>query len=403
MTERLRVLILGAHLNGSDVGESSTAFKLVKELSKLVELTVLSLECTKGPPLVEQLPDVEVVTWEEPEWMKKNERMRSMIKPNILLFTYLSEKWIKSSLESGRRWDLAHQILPRAPRYPSALRKFDIPYIIGSLGGALPTPIEFAAEVGSARWYTRLRGLDQLRFKYDPFLRESYRRASLVFGVAPYMQTILRHVPIERFGSFLGIGIDEVAPLVDRNSTPGKLKLLHVGRAVRTKGLRDLIRALAHLREYPGVTLTSIGDGEEISICKKEAARLRVEDRVVFCGKLARNEIEEFYRSSDVFVFPSFRESMGGVLFEAMRWGLPVITVRVGGPDYIVDDSCGLKVDLTNPEIMPEDLASEIKKLLFDPKLRNQMGNAGRAKLLREEMWPVKAQKMLHHYRQLVE
>jgi glycosyltransferase involved in cell wall biosynthesis len=203
---------------------------------------------------------------------------------------------------------------------------------------------------------------------------------------------------MRRFEPFLGIGVQDLAPNVSRQEEPGRLALLHVGRAVRTKGLRDTVRALALLGDLPGITLTSIGGGEEVAICRSEAERLGVADRVRVLGRLERTEIEAHYRDSDTFVFPSFRESMGGVLYEAMRWGLPVVTVDCGGPGWIVDESCGLKVSLTSPEIMPGELAQAIRRLAQNPALRRQLGAGARAKVAAEALWKSKAERMVALY-----
>src|SRR5699024_8733882 len=56
----LRILIVAPHLDGADVGESFTAYKLVAEMSRHAHLTVLAYECRHGPPLAEQLPLAEV-------------------------------------------------------------------------------------------------------------------------------------------------------------------------------------------------------------------------------------------------------------------------------------------------------------------------------------------------------
>ena len=146
-----------------------------------------------------------------------------------------------------------------------------------------------------------------------------------------------------RFRPFLGIGIDCLPDDPERAFGRHGLRLLHVGRGVRTKGLRDVVRALACLGDLEGISLTSIGGGEDIAHCWTEAKALGVADRVSFLGRLPRAEIEDHYRESDVFVFPSFRESMGGVLYEAMRWGLPVVTVDYGGPGFVTDNTCALR------------------------------------------------------------
>lgn len=398
---RLRALIMAPHLDSADVGETLVAYELVAEMSRHADLTVLAFECRKGPPLAEQLPLAETIAFVEPEWMRGDGRLNAMAKPFIFLLNRKVKRWLRAALKAGRSFDVAHQILPAAPRYGSPLAGFDIPFVLGPVGGALPTPPAFREEVGSAPWYTRLRSLDALRFRHDPVLRRSYRKAALTLGVAPYMREILAPLEMRRFEPFLGIGVDDLAPEVERHDRTDQLSLLHVGRAVRTKGLRDSIRALAELPDMPGVTLTSIGGGEEVEICREEAARLGVADRVRILGHLPRPEIEALYRESDVFIFPSFRESMGGVLYEAMRWGLPAITVDCGGPGWIVDESCGLKVNLTSPEIMPRDLAQVIRQLATDPALRRTLSKGARRKIAAEALWSVKAQHMLDLYAEI--
>lgn len=398
----LRVLIIAPHLDGADVGESFTAYKLVAEMSRHARITVLAYECRHGPPLARQLPLAEVLTFPEPAWVRRHARVAGTIKPGVPLLHRRVARWIAAALADGRRFDLAHQILPRAPRYPSPLARFDIPYVIGSLGGALPTPEAFRAEAGSAPWFTRLRDIDALRLRCDPWLRRSYGRAALVLGVAPYMREVLAAVPMRRFEPFLGIGVEDLARERAGQAEPGRLAMLHVGRAVRTKGLRDVVRALALIRDLPEVTLTSVGAGEEIAICRAEAERLGLADRVRFLGRLPRAEIEALYRDSDAFVFPSFRESMGAVLYEAMRWGLPAVTVDCGGPGWIVDARCGLKVPLSSPEIMPGDLARAIRRLAAEPDLRRRLGQGARAKIAAEALWTAKAERMLALYAETV-
>lgn len=399
---RLSVLITAPYLDGSDVGESHVAFKLLEAMCPHADLTVLAFECLHGPPLARQLPGAEVVTWPEPAWMRRRERLRGLMKPHLFVLNRHVDRWLRRALGRGRRFDLAHQLLPSAARYSTPLRRLPIPYVIGPVGGSLATPAAFRAEARTERWYTRLRQLDQPRFRHDPFLRASYGGAALVLGVAPYMAEVLSPLPIRRFEPFLGIGVDDLAPEVDRAPVPGRLRLLHVGRAVRTKGLRDAVRAMAHLADLPGVTLTAIGGGEEEAVARAEARALGVGDRVAFLGRLPREEIEAHYRAADVLVFPSFRESMGGVLYEAMRWGLPVITTDRGGPGFIVDDRCGVRLPVDTPEALARDIAGAVRALHDDPERRLAMGRAARERVAADALWTVKAEKMLALYRDVL-
>ncbi|MBT3897842.1 MAG: glycosyltransferase family 4 protein, partial [Gammaproteobacteria bacterium] len=164
------------------------------------------------------------------------------------------------------------------------------------------------------------------------------------------------------------LGIDQLAPVkAQRSLAHGNIKLLHVGRGVRTKGLRDVVRAMALLRDLPGVTLDSAGEGEEIEICQQEAAELGVADRITFHGHVSRLEVEALYDRSDLFVFPSFREPSGRVISEALTWGLPVITTNRGGPGHAITESYGFALPVETPEQLANDVASTIRRFAAAP------------------------------------
>lgn len=397
----MNVLLIAPNIDGTDVGEAFVAFKWAEALAARVSLTVLSFERPGRTALATQLPGARVVTWPEPALVRRHERLNAMLKPAWPIFAGHVRAWLSAAQKRGERFDVAHQLMPQAARYASPLRHFDVPYVIGPLGGALDTPEAFRAEAGSAPLFTRLRALDAFRFRNDPWLRASYSRAACVLGVAPYMQEVLGDIPLQRFEPMLELGIDDVEPPRSDARTPGHLRLLHVGRGVRTKGLRDAVRALAHLRDLPHVTLTSAGAGEEIALCQAEAVALGVADRVRFLGRQPRETIETLYRSHDAFVFPSFREPAGGVLYEAMRHGLPIITAARGGPDYIVDDRCGIRLPVTTPDRFAADIAAAIRHLSADPRLTVAMGNAARDKVLTQGLWAAKAERLTALYDQL--
>lgn len=399
----MKILLIAPNIDGTDVGEAFVAQKWASTLSELVDLTVLAFQRPGCPDLATQLPQARVVTWPEPAWSRKHERFNAMLKPAWPVFARRVRDWLRAATQQGERFDIAHQLMPQAARYASPFRHFDIPYVVGPLGGALATPESFSSEASSAPLFTRLRAVDQFRFRHDPWLRATYSRAACILGVAPYVRDVLRHVSLRRFEPILEIGIDDVEPPIDWETTQGQLQVLHVGRGVRTKGLRDTVRALAMLKDLPGVTLTSAGAGEEINICRAEADRLGVTNRVTFLGKVSRETVEALYASHDVFCFPSFREPAGGVLYEAMRHGLPVITADRGGPAWIIDQSSGIRVPVTEPEAFARDIASSLRLLAEEPALRKRLGEGARNKVGREGIWPAKAAALVELYKDILD
>ena len=401
---RLKVLLIAPNCDGTDVGEGWWAYQWARALGKEVDVTLLAFQRSGRTPVAEQLPYVEVNTCAEPYWLTGCERLNAMLKPAYPLFYRWTRSWIRRSLREGRHFDLGHQLTPLALRYPSPFVGLGLPYIFGPLGGSLDTPPGFRAECGSAAWFTRLRQLDRLRLRWDTLLRRSYSEAALVFGVAPYVRPIMDSIPLKRFEVMSECGIDALAPASLRaRSEPGCLKLLHVGRGVRTKGLRDVIRALALLPDFPGVTLDCAGQGEEMVLCQREAEKLGVGGRVRFHGQIPRCEVESLYAAADLFVFPSFREPSGSVVFEALRWGLPVIATDRGGPGHVVDNSCGVRVQVENPMQLANDLAAAIRNIAIQPQRLEALRRGASQRVEAIGIWPRKAAQMVSYYHELLD
>ena len=190
MNYRPKVLALAPYCDGTDVGEAWCAFQWVNELSKEADVTLLSLERPGRTPLAEQLENTCVISRPEPKWARTHERLNAMAKLSYRTYFKWAKKQISELLAGGEVFDVAHQFSPIALRFPSPLKHFDIPYVLGPLGGSLSTPEAFKGECETAAWYTHLRGIDSARLRFDPFLKSSYGRASTVLGVAPYRLTM---------------------------------------------------------------------------------------------------------------------------------------------------------------------------------------------------------------------
>ncbi len=400
--ERRNILMIAPGCDGNDVGESWSCFQWVKGVARSHNVTLLTLNRSRQQPVAEQLPGVRVIDWPDLRLPAAFERFQSMAKPGYLRFYRQARQWIRTALESGEHFDLAHQVGPLALRYASPATGLGIPLVIGPLAGSLTTPNGFRHECGqSTKWYARLRELDRIRLRYDRALRASYRQADLVLGVAPYVQSLLQGVALQRFELASETGIHDLAP-VKPASQGNQLRLLYVGRVVRTKGLRDVVRALGQLHDLPQVSLDVAGWGEDLSLCQAEAQRINVVDRIRFHGRVSRTEVESLYERADVFVFPSFREPSGNVVFEAMRHGLPVITTDRGGPAFVVNEQSGLKLPARDPEQLASDLAAAIRNLVGNTSLRHRLSEGALDRVAHVGLWSRKIDHLLELYQQII-
>jgi glycosyltransferase involved in cell wall biosynthesis len=185
-------------------------------------------------------------------------------------------------------------------------------------------------------------------------------------------------------------GIEGLAEPVDRTSRHDHVRLLYVGRVVRTKGARDAIRAMSFLQDLK-VTLDVVGDGVDRPACELTASDLGVADRVIFHGWKSKEQVADFYRAADIFVFPSYREPGGNVAFEAMASGLPLIVSDRGGPGSAVDDTCGIRVPPITPSQYAREIAGAIRRLVEDRRLRLSLGDGALRRVADTALWDRKS------------
>lgn len=163
-------------------------------------------------------------------------------------------------------------------------------------------------------------------------------------------------------------------------NTDRPLRLVYVGRLVRTKGLFEIVDALMELkragREF---TLSLAGSGPDVGELMAAAQKADVKDRVRFLGSVFAADKYRLWLESDVFVFPSYMEGLPYSLLEAMAAGCVPITTPVAAiPDVVRDGEHGLFVPVRDAGA----LASAVAALDDDRARLVRMAEAGRQRIL---------------------
>ena len=112
-------------------------------------------------------------------------------------------------------------------------------------------------------------------------------------------------------------------------------RLLCVALLTREKGIGDLIEAAALLvaRGAPAFELVIGGDGPDRARLERLCARHGIASLVHFAGLLDRDGVRARMQACDGFILPSWAETFGLVLGEALACGRPVVATRCGGPE----------------------------------------------------------------------
>lgn len=147
-----------------------------------------------------------------------------------------------------------------------------------------------------------------------------------------------------------------------------------VGRLTRDKGLVELAESMRQLaRQKVPVQLLVVGGVDDSSgeLAREELVNLQVP--VIFAGYTPDPAI--YFKLMDVFCLPSYREGFSNVVLEASAMGVPVVASdAVGVVDAVDRDRTGLLVPVGSASA----LAAALERVLVDPALSKEMGEAGR-------------------------
>jgi glycosyltransferase involved in cell wall biosynthesis len=155
------------------------------------------------------------------------------------------------------------------------------------------------------------------------------------------------------------------------------------------------------LERHPSAHLISVGvttDSEWLARLKAEAKELGVDSHFHILGP--RQDVIDFLRSCDVFVFPSLYEGLGIALIEAMGTGCACVATTAGPiPEFVQHGMNGLLVEPENAQ----ELGEAVCTLLENPELRFQLGAAARQTALSRFQPRVAADNLAAIYQSVVD
>jgi len=150
----------------------------------------------------------------------------------------------------------------------------------------------------------------------------------------------------------------------------GGQDLLYVGRLADIKGTAELFDAMRRV----DATLHVAGGLPDSARAEKKW-RERAPSNVSFQGWLDRDALEDRYRSAAMLIAPSWHETFGLAVAEAMAHGVPVIAADAGAlPERVTHERSGLLV----PPRDVDALVAAIERLRNDDALRDRLAEGAR-------------------------
>lgn len=238
------------------------------------------------------------------------------------------------------------------------------------------------------------------------------------YGFTRMQKRVARRLP-----SVLTVSGSSRAEITDQLGVPpGRVHVVHIGadtrlfapdpavpripgRIVTTssadvplKGLVHLVEALAKARtEHPEAHLVVVGRRPTEGPVAAALERYGVAGAVEFVKGISDAELADLVRGAEIACVPSLYEGFSLPAAEAMATGTPLVATTGGAiPEVAGRDG---ETCLAVPPGDAGALAAALGRLLGDPALRDRLGAAGRARVLRHFTWERAARGTVEHYR----
>jgi glycosyltransferase involved in cell wall biosynthesis len=268
----------------------------------------------------------------------------------------------------------------------------NVPYVISPRGMLVKRLIEGRSRLVKMAWIALIE------------------RSNLERAAAIHLTSDVERRELERFGWRLKRlivapnAIEDVDDAVHDALSPdiaalarGEPLVLFFGRMARVKGLDRLLRAFAQTER--GILAIVGNDYENLAAeLLQLASALNVRQRVrLLTRTVSGSDKEHVFALARVLVLPSYSESFGNAVLEALQRGIPaIVTPEVGAAEAVAQSGGGLVVDGA-----AEPLGAAIASLIDDPARAAAMGEAGRQYVRRHYSWQGVAGQMEALYREL--
>ena len=232
---------------------------------------------------------------------------------------------------------------------------------------------------------------DYEKFEINKDSLKCYELADIIISPSSWVSLTLEFAKIPKTKIIqIEYGVDLHTKKVDFNSD---LKFVFAGGIKRTKGVLELLEAFDSLNQnYPNIELHIYG--RIYSELNSQIQKYQSNPNIIFHG-FSLDMINE-YPKYDVYLFPSYFEGSSKTIFEAMSFGLPVITTINSG-SIIKDDYDGYIIKAGDFEALKEKME---KFILDKDDLISKSNNAYNS--AKEYSWERYGNRVLELYAKII-
>lgn len=241
------------------------------------------------------------------------------------------------------------------------------------------------------RIVTTLHGTDVTLVGRDkplyPINRYGIEKSDIVTTVSQFqrqytLDTFGLNKPIRVIYNFIDTNVFRPDPAVPRRRScladEDEAILMHVSNYRQPKNVNGVIEIFSRVAKRIKARLVLVGDGPDLHEVKHRCSDLGLCNQITYLGQM--NNVETVLPFADCIIQPSFNESFGMVLLEAMACEVPTVSSNVDGiPEVVVHGETGYMAGPTDYDALAEYAVA----ICQSPTLRQQLGRQGRERAIR--------------------
>lgn len=393
--KRINVLLVAYACRPGESSEREVGWKWANLIQERHNVTVLTRETHR--------PDIEAflaangeiknppkfLFYDLPSWIKRLKKGERGLYLYYTLWSLLATLKARR-INCDQRWEITHFLTFGTLIWPQFSFLMNTRYVLGPVGGGERIPFSLRkafAAIGQVKII--FRRLTQLALFANPVYWANLLLADRILARTRETLEMIPRVFQAKTDLMLETALPETISLaapVRTNQEP--LEIISVGRLITSKFnslMLEVLFAFKQMWRQP-FRVTIIGDGPERVRLEAQRDALGLNE-VVFVGKKSGPEVFAALRESDIYFSTTMKEGGTWAFFEAITNRLPIVCLKVNGPDMIVGDGCGIKIQPGNYAQTREELVAGLLELAKAPELRENYAIKAYAYVQKEYNW----------------
>jgi glycosyltransferase involved in cell wall biosynthesis len=279
------------------------------------------------------------------------------------------------------RPDLIHHLTYATWRVPTEVWRHGIPSIWGPIGGSGEVPQSFRQRLSRpAKILETLRRWQGKKVAGGRKFRAAMNQVSLVIAANEETKELLQNdrgnkplevLPVAYLSKQRINNLQRPQQTVPKPESAAKPNVVHLfagGNIEGRKGLEWALQALAQVKEL-GISFRYIiaGGGPDIGNLKERARALGISGDVIFHPGYRGAEYLAVLKTTDIFLMPSFRETLGMTCQEAILSGCYPLVANLSAQGEMARVAGIQGVSVENEDLLVSELVSRIKGFAADP------------------------------------